>query len=97
MSLEISYWAGVGSNMAPIYKGLVSTESLALSGSSAQSGATPADARIVRIVATETARVKYDLNPTAAASGTGGVRLVSGEVIELEAIPGGKIAGIQAS
>ena len=94
MALEISYWAGRGGKGTQIYKGLIVSEQRTLSGTSAQSAATPAGAAVVRIKATEAAYAAYGANPTAAA--TLGAYLASGEHIDVEAVTGHKVAGITA-
>lgn len=90
MALEISYWTGTDAATRQVYGEFIGAETRSLSGSSAQSGATPANAAIVRVQATEAARVRYGSNPTADANslyiGTGGP-------IEFAAVAGYKIAG----
>lgn len=93
MALEITYW--VKSGNGNIARAPVLSETRTLSGSSAQSGATPAGAQYVSITATEAARFAYGSNPTATqAAGASGHYLASGERIWLDAIEGNKIAGI---
>jgi hypothetical protein len=94
MALEISYWAGRAGHGTPVYRGFISAESRSLSGTSAQSAATPAGAKVVRIEATEAARVQYKgTNPTADANSA---YLASGGVLDIEAVVGDKVAGITA-
>lgn len=97
MALEISYWGGAasGTGIENAAGRVISSESRTISGTSAQSGATPANARLVSIVATENARYEYSsADPTAAA---GSAYIGSGERLWVEARPGFKIAGITAS
>lgn len=93
MPLEISYWNGRGKHGTQIYGAYVSAESRTISGSSAQSGVTPAGATIVRVETTEACRFAYGANPTAAATTP---YLGAGNTIEFEAITGHKVAGITA-
>jgi hypothetical protein len=90
MPLEISYWNGRGKNATQIYGAYVSAESRSLSGTSAQSGATPSGSVIVRVEATEASRIAYGSNPTA---DTTTPYLGAGQVIEFEAVVGNKVAG----
>lgn len=92
MPLEITYWTGVFST-GPIPESDISSESRTLSGTSAQSGAAPAEARIVSIYATEAARFAVGTNPTASATST---YLGAGERIWRPILVGQKIAGITA-
>lgn len=91
MSLEISYWTGTDAATREVYGTFISAESRTLSATSAQSGVTPANAVIVRVEATEAARLLYGTDPTAAASS---LYLSSGNGIDFAAVPGAKIAGI---
>jgi hypothetical protein len=95
MPLEITYWAARGDDI-PIPGGIISSEARSLSGSSAQSGATPPDAVQVSIVATEKARFGYGSNPSVTDAGTSAL-IQSGERIWLTAKSGWKIAGIAAA
>ena len=90
MTIEISYWYNSGKRGRPIYSHYVSAESLSITGTSAQSGATPASAEIVRVEMTEAGRVAYGGNPTAAATTP---YLGAGQVIEFDAVVGNKVAG----
>lgn len=90
MALEISYWTGVGAQPTPVVGKEISSEPLALTATSAQSGATPANAAILSIVATEAARIAYATNPTAGATGC---YVAAGERLWLTATPGFKVAG----
>ena len=91
MALEISYWTASRSN--PNVPGaVVSAESRSISGASAQSGATPANAVFVKLNAGEASRFAYDgSNPTATAASA---YMGYGEIIWLDAVAGNKIAGI---
>jgi len=93
MALEISYWSGIDPITRQVYGTFIAAESRSLSGTSAQSGTTPDNAGIVRVHATEAARMAYSADPTAAA---GSLYLGEGGVIEFAAVPGHKIAGITA-
>lgn len=90
MALEISYWTGTDALTRQVYGEFISAETRSLSGTSAQSGATPDNAAFVRVEATEAARVHYGTNPTAA---DGSLYLGSGGWIEFAAVAGNKIAG----
>lgn len=96
MSLEITYYAG-GSN--PNAYGLpISSETRTASGTSAQSGATPSNAVYIRIASTANNRYAYGANPTAtAAAGADGHYIASGQVIDIPAVSGNKIAAITAA
>ena len=96
MSLQISYWAGQGDIGLTIYRGFMSAEALAIGGASAQSGVTPAGAKIVRITATANARVLYGSNPTATNDGAS-LYIASGQTIDIQAERGFRVAGITAS
>jgi len=94
MPLEITYWTGRAKDNENVAGAVISSESRSLSGVSAQSGATPANAQTVSIYATEAARFEYSsANPTAAATSA---YIGSGERVWLEAFPAYKIAGITA-
>lgn len=98
MALKISYWTASRTN--PNVPGaVISTESLALSSSSAQSGTTPANAVFVCLDATENAAFDYSSsNPTALAGATTtSAYIASGGNRWLDAVPSYKIAGIQAT
>ncbi len=69
----------------------ISAESLTISGTSALAGATPANAEVVKINATEAARFSYT-SATSTASATTPF-LAAGEVIFLPARAGWKVAG----
>lgn len=90
MTVEISYWNGRGKHGTQIYGGYVSAESLSITGTSAQSGATPNGATIVRVEMTEAGRIAYGSSPTAGATTP---YLGAGQVIEFEATNGHKVAG----
>ena len=93
MALEITYWTASKSN--PNVPGaVISAESLTISGTSAQSAATPANAVFVSINATEAARFDYGgTNPTASAADA---YMASGERLWLDAVALNKVAGITA-
>lgn len=92
MSLEITYLTASITN--PNIAGrAISSETRSISASSAQSGATPANAVFVRIVARADARFAYGSNPTASATSE---FLGNGQQIERDAVPGWLIAGITA-
>lgn len=90
MALEISYWAGRAGHGTPIYRGFIVAETRSLSGTSAQSGAIPSGAKVVRIEATEAARVAFGANPEAVATSQ---YMAANAVIDIEAVVGDKIAG----
>jgi hypothetical protein len=90
MPLEISYWNGRGKHGTQIYGACLSAESRTLSGTSAQSGATPGGGVIVRLEATEACRFAYGANPTASATTP---YLGAGAVIEFEGVAGNLVAG----
>lgn len=94
MPLEITYWTGHAPENDNVAGKVISNEQRTLSGTSAQSGATPDGAVIVSIYATEAARYEYSSsNPTAAAGST---YIGAGERLWVDAIPAYKIAGITA-
>lgn len=95
MPLEISYFAARGDDI-PIIGGIIASEARTLSGSSAQSGATPAETTLVSIVATEKARFAYGSNPSVTDAGTSAL-IQSGERFWLTAKVGWKVAGIAAA
>jgi hypothetical protein len=89
MALEISYWTqGPNKNM---YGRQIVAETRTLSGTSARSAATPSNAEIVRIEATEAARISYTSSESTATATT--PYLASGATIEIEAVAGWKVAG----
>lgn len=93
MSIEISYFSKSSNN--PNQPGLhISSESRSISGTSAQSGATPDGAVSVRIVATETSRVEYASAASVAASTS--IYMLANAELWLAAMPGWKVAGITA-
>lgn len=96
MSLEITYFAQArNKNM---YGLPISTETRAAGGASAQSAATPVNAEIVRLRSTAANRYAYDANPTATATaGASGHYIGSGDVIDIPAVAGWKIAAITAA
>ena len=93
MGLEITYWAARGDGIdAP--GGIISSETRTTSGTSAQSGVTPAEAVLVSIVCITAAdRIAYSSNPTASSSSA---YIAVGERLWLTAKPGWKFAGITA-
>ena len=96
MSLEITYHAQAV--IKTIYGMPISSETRTASGTSAQSAATPANAEIIRIKSTANNRYAYGANPTATATaGANGHYLASGDLIEIAAVPGWKLAVITAS
>jgi hypothetical protein len=96
MSLEISYYANAAN--PNIYGMPLVSETRTASGSSAQSGATPSNADIIRIASTAANRYAYGANPTATATaGQNGHYIGSGAVIVIPAVPGWKLAVITAS
>jgi hypothetical protein len=96
MTIEVTYFTG--SPNYNMYGTPISSETVTASGTSAQSGTTPANARIVRIRATANDRFAYGSNPTATATaGANGHYIGSGDIIDLDAVSGNKIAVITAS
>lgn len=90
MTIEISYYGQ--SQVNPNIAGFeISGESLSITGTSARSGATPDNAVLISITATEAARVSYT-SATSTASATTPY-LASGGTIWLDAKPGWKVAG----
>lgn len=89
MALEISYWGGAYGNL-PVPKHVVSSESLALSGSSAQSGAAPLVGTFLSLYATEDARFEIGSDPTATSASA---FIAAGERLWLLCEAGKKIAG----
>lgn len=98
MALKITYWTA--SRYNPNVPGsVISSESVSISGTSAQSGATPANAVFVSLRNTETGDVNFaydSANPTALAT-SGSPGIASGERLWMDAFPAYKIAGITAS
>jgi hypothetical protein len=96
MSLEITYYAE--GNNKNTYGLPISSETRTASASSAQSGATPANAEVIRIASTAANRYAYGSNPTATATaGASGHYLASGAVIDIPAVSGWKLAVITAT
>ena len=96
MSLEITYYTQ--SRNQNMYGAPISSETRTASGTSAQSAATPGSADIIRICSTAANRYAYGSNPTATATaGANGHYIASGGVIDIQAIPGYKLAVITAS
>lgn len=94
MPLEITYWTGHAETNNNVAGKVISSEQRTLSGTSAQSGATPASAVLVSIYSTEAARFEYSSsNPTASASSA---YIGANERLWLQAVPGYEIAGITA-
>lgn len=93
MALNITYWTASRTN-PNVPGGVISNESVAIGGSSAQSGATPANAMFVSIRAGgEDSRFRYDsANPTALSTDAG---IGDGERLWLDAVPGFKLAAVQ--
>lgn len=90
MPLEISYHAHAP-NKNMLGRELNKAETLAISVASALAGATPAEADVVRIHATEAARVGY--TGAASTASAASVYLPAGATIELPAAAGWKVAG----
>ena len=97
MSLEITYFAEARNEN--LYGLPILTETRSTSGTSAQSGATPTNAVIVRIKCITAAdRYAYGSNPTATASaGASGHYIAAGDIVDLPAVAGWKIAAITAA
>ena len=96
MSLEITYYSKSVSGL-PMYGAPISSETRTASASSAQSGATPANADVIRIASTANNRFAYGANPTATATaGSSDHYIASGQTIEIDAVSGNKIAVITA-
>jgi len=96
MPLKIIYWTASQWNQN-VPGAVISSEALAISGTSAQSGVTPSNAMFISLRNTETGGVafKYDsANPTAVATGPG---IGPQERLWLDAVPGNKVAGITES
>lgn len=99
MPLKITYLTGHAPTNNNCEGSVISSESLTISGTSAQSGATPASAVLVTIYSTEAACFDYSsANPTAVAAGTGASTYIgANERRFLEAKSGYKIAGITSA
>jgi hypothetical protein len=96
MSLEITYYSNAQN--PNIYGQPILSETRTASASSAQSGATPSNASVIRIASTANNRYAYGSNPTAtAAAGASGHYIGSGAVIVIPAIDGNKLAVITAT
>jgi hypothetical protein len=97
MALEITYYTQAVNNMN--HYGLpITSETRTASGTSAQSGATPANAVTIHIRSTANNRYAYGSNPTATATaGDNGHYIASGETIDIQAVSGHKIAVITAA
>lgn len=102
MALKVTYWTASKAN--PNVPGaVIYSESITISGTSAQSGATPANAVFITLRNTETGDVNFDYsgtNPTAvaaASSSNTSAGIASGERLWLDAVPGNKVAGITAT
>jgi hypothetical protein len=94
MPLHITYWTGHAATNENVAGRPISSESLTISGTSAQSGVTPTNAALVSIYATEAAYFDYgSSNPTASSADA---YIGANERLWLEAIPGNEIAGITA-
>jgi len=100
MPLKITYWTASQYN-SNVPGAPISSESVTISGTSAQSGATPANAVFISLRNTESGDVNYiynSTNPTAlAAGGLAHGAIGTGERLWLDAIPTYKVAGITAS
>jgi hypothetical protein len=102
MPLRITYWTA--SRYNPNLPGaVIYSESVAISGTSAQSAATPPNAVFVSLRNTETGDVNFDYsgtNPTAnatVASSNASAGLATGERMFMDAVVGNKIAGITSA
>lgn len=95
MALEITYYTGstINENM---YGQPITSETRTTSGTSAQSAATPSNAVIIRIKCITAAdRYAYGSNPTATnTAGDNGHYLAVGDVVDITAVSGNKIAAI---
>lgn len=90
-SLFITYWSGSDRNGGNLPGKAISSEVLAITGASAQSGATPEDALLVSICADAAAVFLYDTNPTAVSASS--PYILANERLWLPARPGKLIAG----
>lgn len=102
MALKVTYWTA--SKYNPNIPGaVIASESITISGTSAQSGVTPDNAVFVTLRNTETGDVNFDYsssNPTALASvvaTAASAGIASGERLWLDAVSGYKVAGITAT
>jgi hypothetical protein len=95
---KLTYWTSSRTN-PNITGAVISSESLTVGGTSAQSGLTPDNAVYVTVTATEAISINYSgANPTAIAGATGtSAYVAAGERLWLDAVPGYKIAGIVAT
>jgi hypothetical protein len=89
MALNITYWTASRNPNMP--GGVISSENVTISGTSAQSGATPNNAVYVSLMSDVATRFLYAANPTATTSDAG---LAPYERVWLDAVPGNKFAGI---
>lgn len=97
MPLEITYWATANGTSSRACPGdIVSSEQRTISGTSAQSGATPAGSIFMSIYATENARFNYvpDTTVATAAAGANGSYIGAGERLWLPAKSGYKVGAI---
>lgn len=93
MPAEITYWGRRSDAIAAPYS-LMTSETLATSGSSAQSATAPEDADLVSIVCTTAAiRIASGINPTADSSSA---YVCPNERIWLTSYPGLKLAAVNA-
>ena len=90
MPLKISYWSG-GLNKNT-YGREISAESLTITATSGLAGLTPTNAEIVRIEATEAAHYSYT-SATSTAVTASTPYLAANAIIDIEAVPGWKVAG----
>jgi len=101
MPLRITYWTA--SRYNPNVPGaVISSEVRTISGTSAQSGATPPNAVFVSIRNTETGDVNYNYSSatsvaTADVSTPGDGGIGTGERLWFDAVPSYKVAGITSS
>lgn len=96
MALEISYWTGYDPITRQVYGRLISSETLATSGTSAQSGAIPNNASVARCECTTAAVRINNTGASPTASPTAGAYLAVGASIDILATGGEKIAAINA-
>jgi hypothetical protein len=94
MTLEVCYYTGADPITSKVYGHIISSESITLSGTSAQSGTIPSNAVLARIHATENCRFNMGSNPTV--TSTTGQYLSAGMAVDKFTTPGHKIAGITA-
>jgi hypothetical protein len=96
MTIEVTYYTG--SQNLNMYGVPISSETVVASGTAAQSAATPANARIIRVYAKADDRFAYGANPTATASaGASGHFIATGYSIDIDAVPGNKLSVITAA